>query len=101
MPVAQSPPVPQRHPEGPQLSARVSQLAQAEPAVPHCVVLLIQAPPAQHPEVQEFASHTHWLLKQRCPVPQTGLVPQRHPPAPQLLATVGLQLVQAAPPLPH
>jgi hypothetical protein len=57
--------------------------------------------PAQQPVAQEVASQTHWLLKQRWPVPQAAPVPQRHMPAPQLFATFVSQATQAEPLPPH
>jgi hypothetical protein len=93
MPTEQSVPVPQRQPEDPQLSARVSQAAHAPPATPHWETEPVeQVLPAQQPEVQDVESHTHWLLKQRVPAPHAAPVPQRQAPPPQLLAVVASQL---------
>lgn len=80
---------PHRQPPGPQLSERcVSHAEHAPPLVPHWVTVPgeRQLAPLQQPWVHEVASHTQALLKHRWPIPQAGLVPQRHAPLPQLFA---------------
>lgn len=62
---------------------------------------MTQSAPAQQPVGHVVASHTHWLLKQRCPVVHAGPVPHRQLPVPQLFATVGSHAVHAAPWVPH
>lgn len=76
---------------------------QATPPVPHVdrVPGERQVVPLQQPSKQLVASHTHWLLKQRCPVEHAGPVPHRQLPVPQLFATVGSHAVHAAPWVPH
>ena len=98
---AQSEPVPQRQPVGPQLSARASHAAHVPPAVPHCVTVFRHDVPLQQPVAHEVASQMHWLLKQREPVPQAAPVPQRHAPPPQLFAVVVSQVMHMEPLPPH
>jgi hypothetical protein len=81
------------------LSAVVgSHAAHAAPPTPHWETVPgeRQFKPAQQP-AQDVASHTHALLKQRWPAPQEAPLPQRHPPEPQLLATVVLHETHWAP----
>ena len=61
-----------------------------------------QVDPAQHPLGHEVASQTQLPPRQRWPAPQAEPAPQAHEPAAvQLSAVVGLQVVQAPPPVPQ
>ncbi len=57
--------------------------------------------PSQQPLGHDVASHTHSPPTQRCPVPQTGPVPQAHDPPTHASARSASQAMQALPLLPQ
>lgn len=102
-PTAHSPLPPQLQAPFEQRSARpAAHVVHAPPPMPQVAGAgLLQVLPVQQPAPQLIASQMHAPAEQRRPAPQGAFVPHRHAPPAQLSARVGLQLVHAAPPLPH
>lgn len=72
------------------------------PLVPHALTDgAMQVDPAQQPPEHETVSQTHWLLKQRCPVPHAGPAPHAHEPAAQLFALVRSHAWHEVPAVPQ
>lgn len=101
-PAAQTLPLP--HAQAPlrQVSARRSQLSQTRPPVAHAVVpgALTHMFPAQHPEPQLAALHTHAPPTHAWPGAQAAPVPHAQAPSRQASARSGSQAPHA-PPAPH
>lgn len=93
-------PVPHRQaPAAEQLSARLSQLTQVDPASPHvCTVRGLHFPSWQHPLGHDVVSQMHWAPRQRCPPAHASAVPQRQTPfGPQRSARSVSQSLQVPP----
>lgn len=103
-PVTHAGPAPHAHPplaEQPSPSPLLAQSTHVVPFGPHVEVARgTHAPPSQHPDVHEVASHTQAPPMHRCPGSQAGPAPHAHAPAVQRSA-VRSHAKHAFPPAPH